>query len=35
MVTGTLYNTVKLQALTNKWMQKKDFSLVHGGNKHS
>lgn len=28
MVTGTLYNTVKLQALTNKWMQKKDSGNV-------
>lgn len=28
MVTGTLYNAVKLQSLTNEWMQKKDSGNV-------
>ena len=28
MITGTLYTTVKLQTLTNKWMQKKDSGNV-------
>lgn len=28
MITGTLYNTVKLQSMTNNWMQKKDSGQI-------
>lgn len=28
MITGTIYNTIKLQTLNNKWMQKKDSDNI-------